>query len=150
MKRLVMAIVAAAALASQAVNAQDPARLFKAAMNTEMVDGDLKAAIEQYRRVSEAGDRPLAARALLRMADCYEKLGDVEARRILERVVRDYADQREIAAMARTRLGVQAPRPVSRQVAVVGIGGVGYGSVSRDGRYFPHTNWETAISTCVI
>ena len=55
---------------------QDVERLLKAAMNTELVDGNLKLAIEQYKKVADSGNRALAAQALLRMADCYQKLGD--------------------------------------------------------------------------
>src|SRR5262245_20136910 len=59
----------------------------RAAMETETVKGDLKGAIEQYRKVAaEARDRAVAAMALVRMADCYQRLGDAQARVIYERV----------------------------------------------------------------
>ena len=80
----------------------------RAAMETETVKGDLKGAIEQYKKVAQAGDRAIAARALIRMAECYQKLGDAESRKIYERVVREYADQNEAVAVARTRLGGSA------------------------------------------
>ena len=139
---IALALVATGVLVV-AQNARGPEVLFKAAQHAEEVQGDLKAAIEQYKKVAESGDRALAAQALVRMAGCYEKLGDAESRNIFGQVLRDYADQKEAAATARTRLGItQRARMASRQVAVVGIGGVGYGSVSPDGRYFPHTNWQ--------
>ena len=53
---------------------------FKAAQHEEEVEGDLKGAIELYRTVAEGGDRALAARALIRMGESYEKLGNVEAK----------------------------------------------------------------------
>ena len=36
--------------------------------------------------------------ALVRMADCYQKLGDAESRRIYEQVIREYPDQKDFAA----------------------------------------------------
>ena len=46
----------------------------------------------------------MAAKALVRMGHCYEKLGDAESRKAYERVVREFADQKETVAAARTRL----------------------------------------------
>ena len=88
-----------------AQNPRDPQVLFKAAQHTEEVQGDLKAAIAQYQLVVAAGNRALAAQALLRMAACYDKLGGTESRAIYERVAREYADQREAVAIAQARLG---------------------------------------------
>src|SRR5688572_27213280 len=104
MRKITLAILIAIAVASASAGAQDAERLFKVAMNTELVEGNLREAIEQYRKVAESAPRPLAARALLRMAESYQKLGDAEAQRIYERLTRDYPDQRETVAIARTRL----------------------------------------------
>jgi len=91
-----------------AVIAQAPTKAqaaFKAAMDKETVEGDLKGAIEQYKKLAQSSDRALAARALIQMAGCYQKLGDAEARKIYEQIVRDYGDQREAVTIARARLG---------------------------------------------
>jgi Tol biopolymer transport system component len=79
----------------------------QAAIRTETVNGDLKKAINQYEAIvaKYANDRTVVARALVHMAECHQKLGDAESRRIYERVVREYADQREEAAEARSKLG---------------------------------------------
>ena len=80
----------------------------RAAMETETVKGDLKDAIEQYKKiVAGAGtNRALAARALTRMAECYQRLGDSQARQVYERLLRDYADQAEAVSIAyRERTG---------------------------------------------
>ena len=69
-----------------------------------MVDGDLKAAIELYKKIAQSGNRAAAAKALVRMGQCYEKLGDAEARKAYERVVREFGDQTEAVAEARKRL----------------------------------------------
>ena len=105
MTRTLIIGVLLAALASLSLDAQEPARLLRSAMNVEMVDGDLKGAIALYEKVVAAGDRALAAQALVRMAECYQKLGDAEARRIYERIVKEYTDQPDAVAAARARLG---------------------------------------------
>ena len=108
MKRFLVVLTLVVALVS-VVRAQDAARLYKTAMNTEMVDGNLKAAIEQYEKVVAANDRALAAQALLRMAECYQKLGNSEARKVYERLIRDFRDQTDAVQVARTRLGSDQP-----------------------------------------
>ena len=57
-------------------------------------------------------DRAVAAQALLRMGQCYEKLGaaeSAEARKAYGRVVVEFADQPPIAAQAKARLAEMAP-----------------------------------------
>ena len=106
MKRILITILAAALVAG-AQTRNDAERLLKAAQNTDVVDGNLKAAIEQYNAIAvkyENSDRAATATALIRMAECYSKLGTTEARRTYERVVRDFWDQKEAAAIARARL----------------------------------------------
>src|SRR5262245_26405907 len=104
MKRIALVILGLALIVNR-VAAQDLERLFKAAVNTETVDRNCKAAIEQYKKVAAGSSRPLAAQALVRMADCYRKLGDAEAQEGYQRIVQDYADEHEAAAIARARLG---------------------------------------------
>ncbi len=77
---------------------------FEAAAKKETVDGDLKAAIEIYQKIAQSGNRVAAANALVRMGQCYEKLGDTEAKKAYERVVREFGDQKEAVAEARKRL----------------------------------------------
>ncbi len=83
----------------------------KAAMNKELVDGDLKGAIELYRKIIAgfSGNRAVVAQALVQMGQCYERLGQKEARTAYERVLREFADQPAPARLARQRLAVLAP-----------------------------------------
>src|SRR5690348_2332255 len=69
----------------------------QAAQRTEAVDGRLDEAIDQYRAITTkyTSDRAVVATALVRMAGCYQKLGDAKARTIYERVVREFGDQQE-------------------------------------------------------
>jgi Tol biopolymer transport system component len=148
MRKTVVVVLVAIALASASPGAQDAEKLFKAAMNTELVEGNLRSAIEQYRKVVESGPRPLAAQALLRMAESYQKLGDAEARKTYERLVRDYADQSEAVAIARTRLGGATPAGrTSEGIStrrVVDIGAESEpDSVSDDGRLLSYIDWST-------
>lgn len=107
----VLSSVALVVLSAQ----QKPDVALKAAIDKEVVDGDLQAAIQMYRTLAAGTDRVVAAQALVRMGQCYEKLGAAqaaEARRAYEQVVAKFADQGDAAALARARLaalGVTAP-----------------------------------------
>jgi Tol biopolymer transport system component len=107
-RRKVM-IVAAALVLGAAVGAQVSGQaeaLLQKAIQAETVDGNLKAAIGLYEQaVAAAGsNRSVAARALVQMGECYEKLGSVEAQKAYQRVVQDFADQAEPLKLARSRL----------------------------------------------
>jgi Tol biopolymer transport system component len=107
-RRKVM-IVAAALVLGAAVGAQVSGQaeaLLQKAIQAETVDGNLKAAIGLYEQaVAAAGsNRSVAARALVQMGECYEKLGSVEAQKAYQRVVQDFADQAEPLELARSRL----------------------------------------------
>ena len=115
----------------------------KAAIDKEVVDGDLKAAIEMYRTLAEQkADRAVAAKALMRMGQCYEKLGTAqtaESRKAYQRLVRDFADQKDVADQARARLaalGAGGPLTMTaRRVATVSDwGDFGSAALSPDGR----------------
>jgi len=91
-----------------ALAADTGAELFQKAVTEEQAAGNLEEAIKLYQRVAKefASDRPLAAKALIREARCYEKLGQDKAVKLYEQVARDYGDQRELAATASARLAV--------------------------------------------
>src|SRR4051812_29489229 len=78
--------------------------LYQQALVKERGDGKLQEAIQLYLTVvkSAGRDRALAARALLQVASCYEKLGnEEEARTTYARVRVEFADQTTAAATAR-------------------------------------------------
>jgi Tol biopolymer transport system component len=113
--------------------------LLQAAQAKETIQGDLKGAIELYKNaVKEAGaSRALAATALIRMAECYQKLGDTESHKIYEQVVRDYGDQKDAVTTARARLsGTQADTGIVAQQVGPRLGDKRYvDAISSDGRY---------------
>jgi Tol biopolymer transport system component len=112
----------------------------RAAMEQETVKGDLKGAIEQYKKILGAypQERSVAARALLHIGDCYEKLGQSDAQKAYERLLRDYPEQKEAAA-ARTKLAGPAKSAgdgVIQRSLKVGLGASpGFFGPSPDGRY---------------
>ena len=126
---------------------QHPEVALRAAMELETVRGDLRAAIEEYQKIAQGSDRALAAKALIRMAGCYQKLGDAESRNIYEQVVREYADQNDAVIVARTRLAaLDQPRsPADPSTMVVRRVWSGWdssqwwvGGVSPGGRYLSY------------
>lgn len=125
----------------------DPAKvMMEAAKKKEVVDGDINAAIQEYKAIVAKfpKQRAVVAAALIRMAECYEKLGDFVSQKIYEEILRDYADQKDAAAVARTRLGGAAAKDagiVARQVWMPKMEVIG--SVSPDGRYLSYMDNET-------
>jgi hypothetical protein len=117
----------------------------RAAMETETVKGDLKGAIEQYKKIAESSDRVVAAKALLRMADCYQKLGDAQARGVYERLVREFGDQTDVATVARVKLGGSnaAARPTGDRMVwdASEFAASNDGRVSLDGRYVSYIDY---------
>ncbi len=147
MRTLTVAVITVVLLATGTIGQQRRQQDIdlQAAIRTETVDGDLNGAIKQYRAIVEryAQDRPVAAQALVHMADCYQKLGDAEAQKIYQQILRDYADQGEATALARARLG-NAGVPVSARgdrPAWTGPKVDLFGQVSTDGRYITYVDW---------
>jgi Tol biopolymer transport system component len=128
-------------------------KLLASAQHKAAIDGDLKGAIEDYRKaIAAAGNqRALVARALLRMAECHQQLGDAEAQAIYERLLRDYADQEDIVAMARARRTVIAAGHAVKGDRTLwsGADADGFGSVSSDGRYLTYTDWANGAQLAI-
>jgi hypothetical protein len=104
-RKMAFGIVIVIALSST-LFAQSAGELYQQALVQENGAGDLQSAIQLYRRAAKeaAGDRKLAALALMGAARCYEKLGEAESTKLYEEVARSYPDQREQAALANQRL----------------------------------------------
>ena len=144
----IFALVIAVTLASSLMLAQSSRTSeveFKAAQHKEEVVGDFKGAIDQYKRIAQSKDRALAAKALLRMAALYQKLGDAEAQKTYERVVREFRDQKEAVASARARLESKAVQPVGTGIEAIQLwddGDIeGWPALSSDGRYLVYSSW---------
>lgn len=90
---------------SAAATADDAERRLEAAIQQEIVLGDLQGAMTQYQIVlQENANKASESRALYRYARCLEKLDRrTEAHDAYTRVMKDFGDQPE-AALTRTRL----------------------------------------------
>jgi Tol biopolymer transport system component len=112
----------------------------------------LRGAIEIYERIARefTADRPLAAKALVQLGQCYEKLGSTEAERAYRRVVREYADQNDLVAQARTRLAAldraaraaEAVRITTRRLLRETTGD--WLSITPDGKHAVYMDYESA------
>lgn len=149
------ALVAPRALAQSGKKAEV---LLAAARHKQLVDGDLEGAIRDYKKIlaDYATDRPIAAKALLEMGKCYEKLGQDEARKAYERVLRDYPEQQESVAEARTRLAALKPaaKPGDRGVVIrrvcANLAAYYFGGPSSDGRYLTFGDWATTGDLAIL
>ncbi len=161
----VMTVALALALVCSAYGyAQQTAEeLYQAGLYQEEVQGDLESAIDIYRRILEEfpANRPVAAKALMHIGLCHEKLGSREAQRAYERLVRDYGDQTEVADRARARLAdlqglarAEAPAQAAAAAGIVvrelWVGRTGVevdasGGPSPDGRYLVYIDWIYTI-----
>lgn len=132
-------------LAVAVLAAAQPDVTLQRAIRKETVEGDLKGAIDLYRKViADAGkNRSAAAQALLHLAECQEKLGQSEARRAYERLVKDFADQKE-ASTARVRLAALSPASPRAMSAHRLWERAGFdGRMTQDGKILPFTDWST-------
>ncbi len=106
-RRLAILLVAAAPalLASPlAFQASTAAQTVEEAVTLIETRRDYSAAARLLEKVGEPADRALAARALLYLGTCYERLRDERARQVYARLVEQYADQGSAAARATERL----------------------------------------------
>jgi Tol biopolymer transport system component len=150
MRMTTLILMAAAAMAAAPAWAQTGGRadvLFESARQKETLEGDLKGAIRQYEEITKkfASDRAAVAKALIRMAECHQKLGDAEAKKIYERVVREFGDQKEAASIARARVGgtTEADAGVVAKQVWTGDDVNLSATVSPDGRYVVYTDFKT-------
>ena len=149
--RVGMICVALTLLMGAPALAQTGHDLLQQALVMEQAEGDLQAAIQLYERIVQefGGDGALAARALVQMGQCYEKLGSQEAERAYRRVVSDYGDQREFVEQARSRLlALTQPPPTTAastiQLRLLMAGRINtHGGPYPDGRHLVRVNYDT-------
>ena len=126
--RILVAAILAAIAVGVPVTAQrvsESELLLREALHKQQVQGDLPGAIKIYQQIVSATNtnRAVAARALLELAGCYEKLGQ-QAEAVYQRIVRDFGDQ-PVAVQARARLAALRPAALApamtlRKLEVVG------------------------------
>jgi len=145
MRRTVGGLILAGVLLAGGVIAQQknqPEIDLQAAIRKETVDGDLKGAIEQYKKIIAAnrGNHELAAKALIQLGQCYEKQGDAGAKSAYDQVLSEYADQKDLAATARVRLAALGGAAKPAGLTVRQVTGLPFTpeAASPDGRYLAH------------
>ena len=146
------------ALGVGAVVAQSGSDLFQQALVKERTDGNMAAAIALYQTIVQkhAADQALAARALVRMGHCYDSLGrQADARASFERVVREYANQKEALTEARTWLD-RHPAGATPQAGIrveqvwVGKDSSSAGRPSADGRFLPFVDQSSGFGNLAV
>src|SRR5947207_10101410 len=78
---VVLLTAALISVAQAQTDSSEAARRLKAAMNAELVSGDLNTAIKEYTTIAAKygkTDRATAAMALVHEAEAYQKLGDAQ------------------------------------------------------------------------
>lgn len=126
----------------------DPQMLLQQGLYAEEVQGDLVRAISVYQEIikKHLDHRAAAARALLQLGSCYEKLGQQNAENAYRRIIDEYADQWEIASVAREKLKkiVSKPKPIDPLVKYyyerLGIDLTT--AYSWDGNFHAYTDWS--------
>jgi Tol biopolymer transport system component len=101
---IVLLLVAVVALSARVQD--QPRTLYERARLLDEGNQNLAEAIRLYGQVADsAKDQPaLAARALVQMGRCQERLGQAEARKAYQRVLDEYPQQLESVKLARERL----------------------------------------------
>ena len=126
---------------------RNQANKLQEAINFMETKGNYPAAILLFEEVAKGPDRSLAARSLLYVGLCYEKLDKNEARKAYQRVIREFEDQTVVVAEARARLSAlnQAKASTAMVVRLFWAGPELFfsTSLSTDGRNIFHTDWET-------
>jgi Tol biopolymer transport system component len=112
--------------------------------------GDCRGAVSLFERVIEGTDRALAARALVYLGTCYERLGRPDPASAYRRITEQFPDQIAAATQARARLAVlarisparRAPPTVSlrRTWTAVPPDMAASGVASRDGRFLAYVD----------
>ncbi|MBE3125122.1 MAG: PD40 domain-containing protein [Acidobacteria bacterium] len=114
---LLAATLALIVLGNGAVIQQTAGELFEKALYVEAAQGDLQKAIGLYQDIVKRfpQNREVAAKALLHIGLCHEKLGSQEALKAYQRLIADYPGQKEEVALAKERLAglvkIAAPTP---------------------------------------
>jgi Tol biopolymer transport system component len=132
------------------IGAQTPDQLFQKGIMKEEGEGSLKEAIELYKSVADntKADKVLRAKALYQMGNCYEKLGQQEARIVYEKLVANYTDPQELVANAKRKLNkLQTNKsfPENSGITIRQINDADENNVahSYDGQFVTYNNWDS-------
>ena len=149
MKWIATIFLAVSMLPSPARAAENANDLFQQALAKERTEGNLPEAIKLYQSIVNkyASNRKVAAQALLQLSECQSKLGDAQSRKSLERLVREFADQKDTAAEASRRLAALTSGTPKLDLATrlvwTPTKNIEVTSILPDGRMACYTDWDT-------
>ena len=103
---LLLSIVGLFFITNTSLSQQTAGQLFEKALYMEEATGELQQAIDLYQQILKEfpENREIAAKSLLHLGICYEKLGLKQARGTYQDVINKYPDQQGEVAMAKERL----------------------------------------------
>ncbi len=125
-RRLTKIALISTLLSVTSLSAQSALELYQRGLVQERAHGNLREAIQFYEKAAKTAgsDRALAAKALLREAECYRQLGDSKAAELYAALTGGYPEQRGPVAVAEAALaempkgsGQQSPMGLSPRMA---------------------------------
>ena len=146
--RIALAVAALALLPAVRPATNPAGQQFQQALELLQIKNDPAAAAPVFEKLSRDPDRQLAARALLYLGECREKLGNERARAAYERLIQEFPDRADLQTQARHRLAALTPAAKARSSGLV-IRRVwanapdNSGTPSPDGRLLTFIDWET-------
>lgn len=107
---LLVAFATAASIRAQ--RGESPDTTLQRAIQQELVEGHLEAAVDLYKKVidNRASSERVKAQAWLNLGRCYERLADANARSAYERVIGEFKSQAAIASEAQARISALESR----------------------------------------
>jgi Tol biopolymer transport system component len=147
---LFVAVIVVTASNSTAQQVSQAELQLREAQHKQQVEGDLAAAIKLYQEIvaSKTADRTVKAKALLQLAECYEKQGR-QANTVYQQIVRDFADQ-PAATQARAKIAaLRSPNaPSTMTLRRIELGAGIQNVVATDGQRVVF--WDTSNTTLWI
>ena len=127
-----------------------------AAIYEEEVTGNLDKAVELYLDILKKypDDRPVAAKTLYHLGLVNEKMGKQKATEYFTRLVNNYPDQTEMAALAKAKLATLAGATGGSGSSMLTVrrvlaGADVTGKVSPDGRFLSFTDWVSGGNVAI-
>ena len=148
-----IALALASSVTLGAAQFDDQSRKLQQAVHLMETRGDYAGAIAAFEEIAAGEDRDAAARALLYMAICYERLDPNNALDVYERLIERYPDKRVVIAEATSRLqALQREMQVRPELgpSATEVGDHLAASVSPDGRYLPFIDWATSNGNVML
>ncbi len=153
---IVISILFLFSLSFAGTSPQRGQNLFQKALTKERAEGNLEEAIKLYQQVVEKSkDKSLAAKAQLRIGECYGKLGQKNTKQALDafqKVIDNFPGQAEIVKEAREKLAMlmkaqnivrKKDKEFTMRKILAGSAFDIMGEVSPNSKYICFTDWDS-------